>query len=221
MYDDLKVGDYLRFVADMRGVDNPASRVSAVLERVGLIGWENTAIKVLSKGYRQRVGLAQALVHEPKILLLDEPNSGLDPSQIVSMRRFLTDLAAERTVIISTHILSEVDKLCTRNIILHEGTIAAQGATSDLQSQYGGRFLRLQVSTVSEDWIPQCGQLDFVHQIRLRWSMDGMQQVDVYLSCDAQSSLLRWLDTQNVELVECSWQSKNLEEIFLSIVGAE
>ena len=224
LYEDLTVGDYLQFVAEMRGVENPKQRLSTVLEQVGLLGWEQTLIKVLSKGYRQRVGLAQAIVHDPAVLLLDEPNSGLDPSQIVGMRQFLTDMATERTVVVSSHILGEMNQLCSRHIILNHGEIAAQGTMSELQESFGGRYLEIRLRNPNgTSWLKTCSELPFVQHLSVQPSdLDvDVESVQVNIDSIQQSLLIEWFLAQELEIVECQWTSKSLEQIFLEIVGAE
>lgn len=222
LYDDLTVGEYLQFVAEMRGVENPRQRLSIVLEQVGLLGWEQRVIKVLSKGYRQRVGLAQAIVHDPAVLLLDEPNSGLDPSQIVGMRRFLTDMAAERTVIVSSHILGEMNQLCSRHIILNHGEIAAQGTMAELQEEFGGQYLNFRIRNPQGiSWLKACSELSFVAHLSLQPLESDLESVHVTMVPTDQHLLMDWIVSQGLEIVECQWASKSLEQIFLEIVGAE
>jgi ABC-2 type transport system ATP-binding protein len=134
LYAEMRVDDYLRFCAEIRGV--PAGRRKAAIERaVALCGLQRVTgknIVELSKGYKQRVGLAQAIVHEPPVLVLDEPTSGLDPNQIVEVRKLIERLGTEHTVILSTHYLQEVEKSCSRVIIVHQGEIVADGTQAQL-----------------------------------------------------------------------------------------
>ncbi len=134
LYDELNVIEYLNFITKIRKV--PAKerkqRIDSIMQKVGLIEEKNTLIKRLSKGYKQRVGLAQALVHNPQVLILDEPTVGLDPKQIVEVRELIKELGKEHTVILSTHILSEVNMICERVIILNEGRIVAEGTAEGL-----------------------------------------------------------------------------------------
>ncbi len=139
LYPDLTVGEYLGFVAELRGV--PRSRrlaaVGRALERVGLTGWERRRTGALSKGYRQRVGLAQAILHEPRLLVLDEPTSGLDPAQVVGVRALVRELARDRAVLLSTHVLAEIEALCDRVVLLSRGRIAADGTVEELAERTG------------------------------------------------------------------------------------
>lgn len=140
LYPDMAVRDYLRFVAAIREM-SPAdvrSRISYVVDVCGLTGVLSKRIETLSKGYRQRVGLAQAMLHDPEILILDEPTSGLDPNQIVEIRDLVLSLGQEKTVILSTHILPEVEASCDRVLIINRGKIVADGSPESLQAQFQG-----------------------------------------------------------------------------------
>ena len=141
LYTELRVEEALRFAADMHGIrrSKASAAIGDVVEAVGLADRRRTPIGQLSKGYRQRVGLAQALLHRPDVLVLDEPTSGLDPNQQHEMRALIRDLGRERTVILSTHILPEVEAVCDRALIIHEGEIVAQGTVEEIRAQAAGR----------------------------------------------------------------------------------
>jgi ABC-2 type transport system ATP-binding protein len=134
LYTDMAVVDFLRFAGNMRGLkgDRLKKRVKNVVERTGLTSAVAKNIGQLSKGYRQRVGLAQALIHEPDILVLDEPTSGLDPNQIVEIRDLIREIGREKTVILSTHILPEVTATCDRAVIISDGKVVASGTPDEL-----------------------------------------------------------------------------------------
>lgn len=140
LYDDMKVYEYLRFVAEVRGLekDDVKKRIKQVIKDCGLEKVIYKSIDELSKGYRQRVGLAQAIIHEPDILILDEPTTGLDPNQIVEIRELIKKIGQEKTVIFSTHILSEVSATCDRAVIINNGKIIAEGSPSELMRKAGG-----------------------------------------------------------------------------------
>lgn len=137
LYEEMLVSSFLRYVAEVKGLARTACRTEAgrVIERCGLNGMEKRMIGNLSKGYRQRVGLAQALVGAPPVLILDEPTVGLDPRQIVDIRRMIAELGQEHTVLLSTHILPEVAMLCQRVLILHQGRIVAEDRLENLAGQ--------------------------------------------------------------------------------------
>ena len=141
LYEDMPVLDYLYFVAELQ--DIPTSKIKGrILEMVrtcGLEGEKHKKIGELSKGYRQRVGLAQALIHDPQILVLDEPTSGLDPNQIVEIRELIRNIGKEKTVILSSHILAEVEATCDRIMIINKGKIVANGSPDQLRKQATGR----------------------------------------------------------------------------------
>ncbi|MBX5482469.1 MAG: ATP-binding cassette domain-containing protein [Myxococcaceae bacterium] len=141
LYEDMMVREYLEFIADIRNLPraNRAARIRHVAERCGLLEVMGKDIGQLSKGYRQRVGLAQAILHDPDLLILDEPTSGLDPNQIVEIRSLIKELGREKTVILSTHILSEVQTTCDRVLIISAGKLVADDAPDHLTQSEGGR----------------------------------------------------------------------------------
>ncbi len=141
LYHDLTVFEYLRYIADLRQIakGDQTKRIGRMLDIAGLNDRANQAIGQLSKGYRQRVGLAQAMIHDPKILILDEPTIGLDPNQIVEIRLLIKEIGREKTVILSTHILPEVQATCNRVAIIHKGKIVADGTPNELQQRFEGQ----------------------------------------------------------------------------------
>jgi ABC-2 type transport system ATP-binding protein len=140
LYQDMDVISYLRFVADIRGIPRnlTGERIRRMVSTCGLAKVVGRNIGELSKGYKQRVGLAQTLIHDPEILVLDEPTTGLDPSQIIEIRELIKEIGRERTVILSTHILPEVEATCSRVLIINEGAIVASGTPEELQAAAGG-----------------------------------------------------------------------------------
>lgn len=143
LYLDMPIVDYLRFSAEVQGVEKNLipTRIGEMIDKCGLDREKHKNINELSKGYRQRVGLAQAMIHDPEILILDEPTTGLDPNQIVEIRKLIKELGKEKTVILSSHILSEVEATCDRILIINRGRIVADGSSDTLRSQAQGQEL--------------------------------------------------------------------------------
>jgi len=137
LYQDMFVKEYLAFVAGLYQLGTATKkRISEIVDATGLGNEQHKKIGVLSKGYRQRVGLAQALIHDPPILILDEPTTGLDPNQIIEIRTLISELGKSKTVLLSTHIMQEVEAICQRTIIINKGKIVANAAVNDLMKQY-------------------------------------------------------------------------------------
>ncbi|MDP4207440.1 MAG: ATP-binding cassette domain-containing protein [Bacteroidota bacterium] len=174
LYEDMGVLDYLYFVARLQAIPSSQikSRILEMVDTCGLEGEKHKKISELSKGYRQRVGLAQALIHDPKVLILDEPTTGLDPNQIVEIRTLIRKIGKEKTVILSSHILAEVEATCDRIIIINKGRIVADGTPKQLRKQATGReVLRLTIEDGDRDDIyqalknlPQVEDVDLKHQ---------------------------------------------------------
>lgn len=135
LYLEMYVKEYLEFIAGLHKLNTPREKVKEMIERVGLTIEQNKKIGQLSKGYRQRVGIAQALIHDPQVLILDEPTSGLDPNQLEDIRKLIKDIGKTKTVMLSTHIMQEVEVLCDRVVIINHGKIVADNSTKNLQKQ--------------------------------------------------------------------------------------
>lgn len=142
LYPEMSILAYLRFIADLRGIParEQKNRIGEVIERLGLQGREKQIIRSLSKGYKQRIGLAQAILHNPDLLILDEPTSGLDPKQIIEIRQLIRELGQNHTVLLSTHILPEINALCNRVLIINQGRIVLDGQPDQLANTMGETF---------------------------------------------------------------------------------
>ncbi|MFD2145217.1 ATP-binding cassette domain-containing protein [Mucilaginibacter antarcticus] len=141
LYTDMYVKESLAFVADIHNLHDPAKRIAEVIEQTGLGPEQHKKIHQLSKGYKQRVGLAQAILHDPQVLILDEPTSGLDPNQLISIRKLITDLGKTKTVILSTHIMQEVEAMCSQVIIINKGKIVTNDTLQNLKGANGEKQL--------------------------------------------------------------------------------
>ena len=179
LYHEMPVLEYLEFVARLQGVpkDKIEKRILEMVLVCGLNAEKHKKIGELSKGYRQRVGLAQAMIHDPEVLILDEPTSGLDPNQIVEIRNLIRKLGRAKTVVLSTHILSEVQATCDRVIIINEGAIVADGTPNELQRSFHGSEavsleLKVKSSNPMDDLFPKLKAIQNVESVEFRGS-DG------------------------------------------------
>jgi ABC-2 type transport system ATP-binding protein len=219
LYKELSVGDYLKFVAELRGITGVESlkRIGEVMERVGLRGWERRIVGSLSKGYRQRVGLAQALIHQPPVLILDEPTSGLDPAQMVGVRQLISDLRHDHTVVLSTHILREVEALCDDVVVINKGELAAKGTLDEVRLAHAPVRYRVGLPGVDLDKAANAvGALDLVGQVRL---IDG--GLEVSAPQDPRVAIAACVVNAGWALQSLERIAPSLEDAFLSLVGAE
>lgn len=141
LYQDLYVKESLEFVADIHKIQNKKQRINEVIELTGLVPEQHKKIGELSKGYRQRVGLAQAIIHNPQVLILDEPTSGLDPNQLIEIRALIKDLGKTKTIILSTHIMQEVEAICDHVVIINQGKIVLNDTLSAIVNSYTSHSL--------------------------------------------------------------------------------
>jgi ABC-2 type transport system ATP-binding protein len=222
LYRELTIGSYLDFVAGLRSVSNAKTRIAEVMEEVGLSGWEKRIIGSLSKGYRQRVGLAQAIIHKPKLLILDEPTSGLDPAQMVGVRRFIKHLSEERTVILSTHILSQLEDICDRILVLKEGRCAAQGTPTEIKKHAGGTRLRIGLLGTSEHYINALSGHKDVKQLSLFSEDESRCTIEVFSdSPKIGEKMFTFTKEQDWPVFALYEHEPTLEDAFLAIVGEE
>ncbi|MBM4269797.1 MAG: ATP-binding cassette domain-containing protein [Deltaproteobacteria bacterium] len=231
LYDEMMVIDFLHFVGELRGVDAATrqTRLRTVCQRCGLADVLGKDIGQLSKGYRQRVGLAQALLHDPDVLILDEPTSGLDPNQIVEIRQLIRELGKDKTILLSTHILPEVQASCTRVIIIHRGSVVADDSTAALT---GGAGALIQLVVASAN-----GALDPT-QVRARLAaVPGVRSVEpqpqpseagalAFLvradgAGDPRADLFRAAVAGGFVLLELHREKASLEQTFRSLTKGE
>ncbi len=224
LYHDLTVKEYLEFVARIKEVpgNRIASAVSGAIEKAGLNEVVNKVIGHLSKGFKQRVGLAQALLNDPDILILDEPTVGLDPRQIIEIRELIKSLGGEHTVILSTHILPEVEMTCGRVVIINEGKVVAQDTPDGLTRRLKGtERLTLEVDgdgATMETIFKQFPQIMRFEQVA---AADGTFRYEVEANADIRRDLARAIVQNNVGLYEMRAESLSLEEIFLHLTTKE
>mgnify|MGYP002681937699 CR=1 FL=1 len=220
LYTDMTVVDYLKFMADLRHLSNAEDRVDDVLEIVHLENRAGGYIGNLSKGMRQRVGLAQALLHQPEVLILDEPTIGLDPAQIIEVRSLIRDIGRERTVLLSTHILSEAQQLCDRVLIINKGHIVAEDSPERLQARLAGAqriALRVQGDTDGLGALLNAvpGVLSVADQ------RDGSVELEVQPGRDLRADVARTVVSAGIDLLELRPVGLSLEDIFMQLTREE
>lgn len=218
VYSDMLVRDYLTYVAELKGVEanRLKSFVDRAIEKTQLQKVEKRLIQNLSKGFRQRVGIAQALVSDPEILILDEPTVGLDPKQVSEIRDLILELRGQHTLILSTHILPEVQATCERIIIIHQGKIVAQDTLQNLSVlQAGSRRVHLRVRKSSSDLKGQLEILPGV--IKAAEHAPNLWQIDMAEDLDAIEVIAKEVMNRGVGLLEISSAKADLEEIFLKL----
>jgi ABC-2 type transport system ATP-binding protein len=231
VYPEMEVSEYLDFVGRLKGIEggNIKSRVNDVVDRCSLGDVRNKLIGKLSKGYRQRVGIAQAIIHNPDVLILDEPTSGLDPKQIIEIRELLRALAGDHTIILSTHILSEVEHSCERVIIISQGKVVAQDSVANLTNRLrGSEAVSIEVEATggrpdASDVQQRLEQVPGVSRVVLKESKDGRIKFEVESLQGRQirPDLARSVVNAQWNLCELSSVGLSLESIFLQLTAAE
>jgi ABC-2 type transport system ATP-binding protein len=217
LYLDMYVREYLSFVGEMYKVDKLQKRVAEMIERVGLGVEAHKKIEALSKGYRQRVGLAQAMIHNPKVLILDEPTSGLDPNQLVDIRSLIQDIGREKTVMLSTHIMQEVEAICSRTIIINKGTIVADEQTKDLRS--GGRTSGYELMVEFSQPVSKTllGTISGVSAVR---AGEGMAWVlTIPSEEDIRQRVAEWAQANGLVILTMVRKEQKLEEVFKELTA--
>jgi ABC-2 type transport system ATP-binding protein len=220
LYPDMTVSEYLTFMADLRHIPNPKERVSEVL---GLVHMQDRAkgyISNLSKGMRQRIGLAQAILHSPDLLILDEPTIGLDPGQIIEVRNLIREIGKEHTVLLSTHILPEAQQVCDRVIIINKGHIVAEDTTVGLQSRLiGVQQVKVTVKGEPDGLIPILTDIQAVTQVTVK--RDSTLEIEMMPGDDARPEIARRIISAGYDLLSLSSSSMSLEDIFLELTRDE
>ena len=220
LYEEMTVRAYLSFVARLRGVPSKdvAARVRLSEEQTGLLEVDEEIVGSLSHGYRQRVGVAQALVHNPALLILDEPSSGLDPVQIVEMRRLVRSLKGQHTILVSSHILSEISQICDRLLVIQEGEIVAQGSEQELAARFGsGGHVEVDVRGPPERALAVLRSVGGVSAASVIAARDGVATLRVEGASDLRADIARALITGGVDLLRLDRAAEKLESIFLKL----
>jgi ABC-2 type transport system ATP-binding protein len=228
LYEEMSAGAFLQFVARARGL-GPAGReraISAAAETCDLTDRLGQRIGTLSRGYRQRVGLASTLLHDPPILVLDEPTTGLDPHQVADLRGTIRRIGATRTVILSTHVLSEVEVTCDRVLILHRGRLVADERTDVLRTRSRGQVLSVgfgpsKVEVRPDDLVRQVGQVPGVTEVRPTAPGTCVHRLEVEAERDVRADVFTWAVEHGHVLVELSAATRHLEDVFRALTGTE
>lgn len=220
LYQDMTVFDYLKYMADLRQVADVEDRVDDVIEMMHIEERAESYISSLSKGLRQRVGLAQALVHDPEVLILDEPTIGLDPAQIIEVRNLIRELGKRRTVLLSTHILSEAQQVCNRVLIINKGKLVAEDTPEQLQARLtGSQRIHVQVAGDSDGLGIILEDIDGVD--RIAPGVEGSLEFDTVPGYDPRPQVARAVIDAGYDLLEMSQSGMSLEDIFLELTRDE
>lgn len=225
LYGDMIVEDYLKYIADIHGED-PAVKVPALCAECGLKEVMSKNIAELSRGNRQRVSLAHALMHDPEILILDEPTSGLDPNQVEDVRAIIREIGKTRTVIISTHILSEVETLCSRAIIISGGKLVADSSIEELKARFGNQNMVLaSIGSADQDSVKNAvSSVEGVSSVLVSENEDKTLQLKISVNGekDIRPAIAKALVEKSFDLYEMAIERNSLEDVFHAVTtGSE
>jgi ABC-2 type transport system ATP-binding protein len=212
LYLDMYVREYLEFVANIYNLKNKKQKIADIIAQTGLTLEAHKKIGALSKGYRQRVGLAQALIHDPKVLILDEPTSGLDPNQIVEIRNLISSVGKEKTIMLSTHIMQEVEAICDKIIILNKGQIVANDITQNIHNQAESqtRVILVEFNTdpTSEELLNISGITKAIKIKQNHWALEASTPDDV------RQHIFNFAVNKGLAVLSMQKKEKSLEEVF-------
>ena len=213
LYYDMYVKEYLSFVAGVYTVANRKDAINKTIELVGLTPEKHKKIGQLSKGYKQRVGLAAALIHDPEVLILDEPTTGLDPNQIVEIRNVIKEQGKNKTVLFSSHIMQEVQAICDRVIIINKGELVADDKLSVLQQNNDTNIVKVSFKeSLETEWVQSLPAI-----IKFTKENSNTWKLHTHNSADARKQLFELAVKKNLNIVSLTTEGNNLEEIFRSL----
>lgn len=218
LYQEMPVIDYLRFVAELQGIEKAKvnDRLREMVDICGLEGEKHKKISELSKGYKQRVGLAQALIHDPEVLILDEPTSGLDPNQIVEIRELIKKIGRKKTVILSSHILAEVEATCDRIMIINKGKIVADGTSEELRKHAQGKEI-VKVTIEDGNWssiFEKLQKIDSVDVVDILNKEKNIFEIQSRANQSSRKKIFKVCVDNNWTLTEMTPIETKLEDIF-------
>jgi len=219
LYLEMYIREYLEYVAGLYKIKGARrkERISQVIEMTGLTPEIHKKIGSLSKGFRQRVGLSQALIHDPEILILDEPTTGLDPNQLLEIRNLISSIGKEKTVLLSTHILQEVEAICDRVIIINQGRIVADDRSISLKGKSGGSIQTIHVELDSPAEQDIWKKLSCIHDVK---TLEGNQfLLETHANRDIRGEIFNFAVSQGLTILALSQKEKSLEEVFREITS--
>ncbi len=211
LYTDLYIKEFLEITAGFYHLKNKKQRVAEMIELTGLGDEQHKKIQALSKGYRQRVGLAQALIHDPSILILDEPTTGLDPNQLEEIRELIRQVGREKTVILSSHIMQEVEAVCNRIIIINKGKIIADGGIAEVKS---GSLNKNQIVFAEFNSLVNIGQILEIEGVVNANFKDGIWEIESDNKQDIRPAIFRFAIKNDLTLLTLQEKQRNLESVF-------
>ncbi len=212
LYPEMYVTEYLRFVASIYKVPQKKEKVESIIKRVGLTPERHKKIQELSKGYKQRVGLAQALIHDPDVLILDEPTSGLDPNQLVEIRKLIREIGKEKTVMLSTHIMQEVEAICDRVIIINQGKIVADGPVSEMKNMSNAEGYSLMLELNEPIDISVLTAISGVKSV----NEDGANRYNISVTGteDIRAAVSKAVVLEDKAILSLTKEEKSMEDVF-------
>ncbi len=216
LYKEMYIKEYLQFVAGLHKIKNKRSRVEEMIEMTGLGREQKKKIGEISKGYKQRVGLAQAMIHNPEVLILDEPTSGLDPNQLVEIRNLIKQVGKEKTVILSTHIMQEVQAVCDRVVIINKGGLVANDDISTLQSKVRGESL-VSVQFLEKTSREQLSRIKDV--VKVTKNDNNRWLLAANLDKDIRAALFKFAVDQKLTIIELKKEVSSVEDIFQKLTS--
>jgi ABC-2 type transport system ATP-binding protein len=219
IYEDLKVNEFLEFVADIKGVDNVKEEVFKVIQMVGLLNYKDYFLRELSKGYKQRVGLAQAILGNPKVIILDEPTQGLDPIQIIEIRKLIKELSKNRSVILSTHIMQEVEAICDDIVIIHKGNILLSKEVNELAKEGSGLFINYVFKDFSYNNDLLNTIKNILRDVQVTINNEGFSIKADYSIEDNLYKLNKYLFDNNYKLIYVDKRELRMEDIFVNVIN--
>ncbi len=225
LYGEMIVEDYLKYIAEMQG-ENAEEKVPLLCKECGLKEVMSKNISELSRGNRQRVSLAHALMHDPEILILDEPTSGLDPNQVEDVRAIIREIGKTRTVIVSTHILSEVETICSRAIIISGGKVVADSPIEELKNSIGtssSAHITIGANKPADDAVELAKSIEGVSSVSVSQTADGLTQLKISINGDAEirPQLIKKLVEGGFDLYEAALNKNTLEDVFHTLTEAK